>query len=50
MAMKTRPTRLLLGSLALGLLAVAAYWFLVPRDKEVAAVLIEMAPAQRLLG
>ncbi|HEY9093073.1 efflux RND transporter periplasmic adaptor subunit [Parasphingorhabdus sp.] len=48
--MKTKPYPYFLGLLALVLLALIGYWFLVPRDKEVAALLIETTPAQRLLA
>ncbi len=48
--MKTKSKPLLLGILALALLALAAYWFLAPREKEVAVLLLENAPAERLLA
>lgn len=48
--MKTKPYPYFLGLLALVLLALIGYWFLVPRDKEVTALLIETTPAQRLLA
>jgi RND family efflux transporter MFP subunit len=48
--MNTKKNPLFLGALALVLLALVGYWFLAPRDKEVATLLIETAPAQRLLA
>ncbi|OYW82966.1 MAG: hypothetical protein B7Z20_13190, partial [Sphingobium sp. 32-64-5] len=48
--MKTKSKPLLLGMLALAVLALAGYWFLAPREKEVAVLLIENAPAERLLA
>src|SRR5690606_7712432 len=48
--MKTKPNTYVLGFLALVLLALAGYWFLAPRDKEVATLLIKTAPAERLLA
>lgn len=48
--MRTRPKPLILGILALALLAFGGYWLLAPRDREVATALIETAPAQRLLA
>lgn len=48
--MKTKAKPLLVGVLALVLLALAGYWFLAPREKEVATLLVEAAPAQRLLA
>lgn len=48
--MKTKPNLLFFGILALALLALAGYWLLVPREKEVSAILVETAPAQRLLA
>lgn len=48
--MKTKPIPLFLGMLALVLLALTGYWLLAPRDKEVTALVIETAPAQRLLA
>lgn len=48
--MKTKQNALILGVLALVLLALVSYWFLAPRDKDVAALMIETAPAQRLLA
>lgn len=48
--MKTKSRFLAAGILALLVLAVAGYWLFVPREKEVAAALVEAAPAQRLLA
>lgn len=48
--MKTRPKPIFFGLLALALLAVVGYWFLVPRDKEVATILVATVPAERLLA
>lgn len=48
--MRIRPNPLFLGVLALALLALVGYWFLAPRDKPVATLLVETAPAQRLLA
>jgi len=46
----TKSNRLFLGVLAVGLLALLVSLFLAPRDKEVAGLLIEVGPAQRLLA
>jgi len=48
--MKTKPKPIFLGLLALALLALVGYWFLAPRDKEVATILVATAPAERLLA
>jgi HlyD family secretion protein len=48
--MKTKRSKLLLGVLAIVLLAGAGYVFLMPRDKSVATILVETAPAQRVLA
>ncbi len=48
--MKTKPRHILIGLLALAVLALAAYGFLAPRDKEVAIFVTQAAPAQRLLA
>ena len=48
--MKTKRSTVVIGALALMLLAVAGYWLLAPRDKDVATVLVQAAPAERLLA
>jgi RND family efflux transporter MFP subunit len=48
--MKTKRSGLFLGGLAIMLLAGASYLFLTPRDKSVATILVETAPAQRVLA
>ncbi|MFC3096248.1 efflux RND transporter periplasmic adaptor subunit [Alteraurantiacibacter palmitatis] len=48
--MKTISKQILLAVLALAVLAVAAYGFLAPRDKEVATFVMQAAPAPRLLA
>ena len=48
--MKKRLNPLYLALLALALLTMAGYWFLVPRPGEVATIEVEAAPAQRLLA
>ncbi len=48
MTMKAKPV--FLGLLALALLVGVGYWFLTPRDKEAATILVEKAPAERLLA
>lgn len=48
--MKTKLNPFFLGMLALVLLALLGFWLLAPRQKEVATILIEAAPAQRLLA
>lgn len=48
--MKTKPKPIFPGLLALALLVIAGYWFLAPRDKDVATILVETAPAERLLA
>lgn len=48
--MKAKLNPFFLGMLASVLLALVGYWFLAPREKEVATILVETAPAQRLLA
>lgn len=48
--MKTKRNTLLLGVAGLALLALIGYWFFAPRDQEIATLLIETAPAERLLA
>ena len=48
MRMKSKP--IFLGLLGLALLALIGYWFFAPRDKEAATILVEVAPAERLLA
>lgn len=42
--------RMILVALAAAALALAGYWFLVPRDKTVATLVIKRAPADRVLA
>lgn len=48
--MKPKSNQFLLGALALIVLALAGYWILTPREAEVAALVVESAPAERLLA
>jgi len=48
--MTIKPKALTFSVLALILLALASYWLLAPREKEVEVFLVETAPAQRLLA
>ena len=48
--MKITPKTLVLGLLALIVLAAIGYWAMAPRDREVAAITVEPAAAQRLLA
>lgn len=48
--MQKKRTALILGLLALAVLAAAGYLALAPRDKEVDAIAVEAAPAERLLA
>jgi len=48
--MKIKPPHLLLAALATIALALAGYWFLVPREKTVAVYAVKLAPADRILA
>src|SRR5690606_35912154 len=48
--MKIKAKLLPIATVALAILALLGYWFLAPREKEVATILVEAAPAQRLLA
>lgn len=48
--MTMKPSRIFLGLLTLAVLALAGYWLLAPRDKEVATIVTQAAPAQRVLA
>lgn len=48
--MKTTTRPFVLGIIGLTLLALAGYWLLAPRDKDVAGLRLEVASAERLLA
>jgi len=48
--MKMNTRQFILAGLALILLALAGYWLLVPRTKEVATFIAQVAPAERVLA